>query len=111
MSTVLGGGEPGAGGSGGAARLFQVDSPHGLTADGFGNLFVAARREVKVVATGTPGTSAGGDDIVYTIYGQQPRDAFPEAVLVPPQMRDADSAALYPSSRAGHRTRMLGADE
>ena len=80
LSTVIGDGEPGAGGGGGAARLFQVDSPHGLAVDGLGNLFIAARREVKVVATGTMGDGASGDDIVYTVYGQPPRLEFPEAV-------------------------------
>ncbi len=78
ITTVIGDGEPGAGGGGGEARLFQIDTPRQLALDGAGNLFVAGRRELKVVSAAAAG-GAVGTDLLTTIYGQAPRTTFPES--------------------------------
>ena len=62
ISTVAGNGAAGYGGDGGQATAAQLDSPHGVAADGAGNLYVADlnnQRIRKVNAAGVITTVAG----------------------------------------------------
>ncbi|MDP2340844.1 MAG: hypothetical protein Q8O67_07800 [Deltaproteobacteria bacterium] len=78
--TILGDGAASSGGGGSPARVFPVDTPAQLALDSAGNLFVASRNTVREIANVDGDADADGDDLVITIYGETPRDSFPETV-------------------------------
>lgn len=65
VSTVLGTGAPSSSGIGTAGRQ-PVDSPRGLATDAHGNLYVAGRQAVRVVADIDGDGLATGDDLALT---------------------------------------------
>jgi hypothetical protein len=77
-SVVIGDGSASSAGEGRPARNFPVDQPGGLAVDAFGNLFVASRTTVKLIANVDGDGDADGDDQVITVYGGGDRTAFPE---------------------------------
>ncbi|MDP2345971.1 MAG: hypothetical protein Q8O67_33835 [Deltaproteobacteria bacterium] len=78
--TILGDGVASSGGAGSPARVFSVDTPGQLALDAAGNLFVTSRNTVREIANVDGDDDADGDDLVITIYGETPRDTFPQDV-------------------------------
>lgn len=67
VTTVLGTGAPSSTGTG-TARQQSVELPRGLAMDRHGNLYVASRQAVRVVANVDGDTFPSGDDLAFTAY-------------------------------------------
>lgn len=68
IETVLGDGSRSAAGAGRPARVFAVEAPRQLAVDSFGNLFVAGKNALRVVADANEDPGADGEDRALTIY-------------------------------------------
>jgi sugar lactone lactonase YvrE len=78
ITTVLGDGTPGSSGEGSPSNIFAVDTPQGVACDSKGNVYVSSSTVVKMLtADGAAGVDGHGP--VLTIYGESPRDAFPQS--------------------------------
>lgn len=77
ISTVIGDGTSGSGGSGRPADRLPCDEPLGLAVDPSGNLFVASKNTLRIVVAGHDGIADGSDEVLL-IYGIPPRQKFPE---------------------------------
>jgi len=79
VSVVIGDGSASNAGEGYPAAEFPVDRPGQLTLDSLGNLYVAARTAVRLIARAEASTDADGRGFVTTIYrGGMDATAFPE---------------------------------
>lgn len=79
VSLVVGDGSVSSAGTGAPARLFPVDSPRQLALDAYGNLYVASRTTLRMVANVDGDLDADGDDTVFTLYGGGDRLRSPES--------------------------------
>lgn len=77
ITTVIGDGSTGSGGSGSPADRLPCDEPLGLAVDPEGNLFVASKNTLRIVVAGRNGIADGSDEVLL-IYGIPPRERFPE---------------------------------
>ncbi|MFZ9887979.1 MAG: hypothetical protein ACO3JL_10795 [Myxococcota bacterium] len=78
VALVVGDGSVSSAGAGEPARLFPVDSPRQIALDGYGNLYVASRTTLRMVANIDGDLDADGDDSVFTLYGGGDRLRSPE---------------------------------
>ncbi len=112
ITTVAGTGEAGFSGDGGPASVAQLNAPYGVTADLFGNLYIADlgnSRVRKVAQDGTISTVAGGGTLAPG--GADEGKAATSIALSSPRNVVADyNGNLYISDFAGQRVFELRTD-
>lgn len=68
VALVIGDGTPSSAGSGQPANRFPVERPFALAMDEWGNLYIAAHSNIRMIANVGEGLDAEGDDLALTIF-------------------------------------------
>jgi streptogramin lyase len=110
VTTIAGTGTAGYSGDGGPATAAQLDTPHGVVADGAGNVYVADspnQRIRRIDAAGTITTVAGTGAAAYNGDG---RLATTAALRYPKGVEIGPDGLLYIADTVNHRVRRIEAD-
>jgi hypothetical protein len=110
ITTIAGTGTAGYSGDGGPATLARLDTPHGITVDAAGNVYVADSPNHRVRRIDPAGTITSVAGTGLAAYNGDGGPATAAALRYPKGVEIGPDGLLYIADTVNHRVRRIGAD-